>query len=199
MPITLMVRMHERDDMSQLVLMDGYLPDKTVIQSAAPRNPKHLRLEKPNYESRDKAAAEIFNSLAQRMAYFRRGEYPGIAHKLPLATWIVAPPKQDNAALADWFKNEPDDTDYRMMLHWMPSTNNGHDLQELWTRVHNARHIPVSHRSAPYHQLKKNTQPLLKELLQTYRHGQYDAVNQYMSQIGHPTSSAFSHLGNTMK
>jgi len=184
--------MHDHDDAGQIFLSEGYLPDMDAILSAAPKNPRELRLKNLTFDGRDDAAAHVSNAIGRRMAYYRRFAYHRLAHTMPLSTWIVAPPRDGSGELAFWFRGEQQDSGYRLIVHGMPSRLGNREIPCLWHRVYENRHIPIRPRKIPYGPLKRKTIPFLKKWLEAYRHGGHEGADRFMNLIGHPIRSAFS-------
>ena len=151
-----------------------------------------MRITIPGSFSRDEAVAHMYNLLARRLMYFRRFDYAaGHAAQLPLATWIVGAPESRTAPLAAWFVDEPPNTNYRLMLHWIPSMYAGCQVVEPWSSVHAYKHIPVRHRSGRYSHQRDVTAPLLKDLLEAARAGPSGA-DDFIRHIHHDVASSIS-------
>ncbi len=204
-----MVFVAESDEKNYLLLTEGYLPSEESLESALPRNPKSLRYTPTQLkallqnESREVVSARLLNSLARRLAYYRRREFSGPLDysAVPLETWVLGFPTGSKSPFQSWFANEPDNTDYRILIHRQPTpieTSQQQKLPELWRWTHWNAYVKdksmIRHReiTAPLKQVAKG---FLQQFLRALQESP-QAANEFIRQSGHPYSFVNTGLLN---
>jgi hypothetical protein len=107
--------------------------------------------------------------------------------QLRLETWIVGRPLREDAALRQWFENEPVDSTYRILIHARSYLHARRELHaEFWdTRMYIR---PRAHGNAPHVRcLVKQAETLLVRISKAYDVS-HDAVVDLLDQAGHVCS-----------
>lgn len=189
-----MVKYEIHDNQNHLLFTEGYIPDFQSVCAAYPRSPP---FDQPrDFQSRDAATAWLLSALARRLAYHSEWRHlyggKGDALNIPLETWLLGPPHRQSARLGSWFEGESAETDYRLMVHRVPSKWNGELIPSPWrwayhlmrtkSRERSAFHI--SHKRGKLAFLKPNTCAFLAEVLNSYQQG-VEQVQSLFAQSGH--------------
>jgi hypothetical protein len=184
-----MVYLYANDERNYLLLTEGYLPAISSILNAWPKNPAFLRTPRPSFQSREEAMAIVMRAAARRMAYYRRYEYSSVetAMSVPFDTWVISPDSASKARFAPWFRDEPADTTYRIVIHRHPYLGDA-STPFIWTALYRGiakrRLFDLKHKKID-HETKQQAKSFLGEMLDRYRHGVIQ-VEDLVESTGHP-------------
>ncbi len=184
------------DDMNIVRLTEGYMPDLQTMKAALPRNPLAIRAENIDFETDEESLAWILTRKARTTAYYIADEFQGAGaiSRLALETWVLGPPSSAEGRFEDWFKDEPSDTRYRIIIHrtprcyWLrdedispeyhPINASSNEVPEMFWRLYSnqRRQLQIEHRKVPL-ALRKAIIPAVDEILKTYREGEDDILS----------------------
>jgi hypothetical protein len=165
---------HLEDESNFLMLTAGYLPDREGVRAAMPRHPDLFRRKLSDFSSLDLAAAWTLSALARRSLWAgRNGKQCGgaTALRIPLETWLLGDPTNPSARFASWFREEPDQTAYRLVVHRTPLLVGQCAIRgPFWEQAYHSRH-PLLYRSQHLERDQLlSGEAFLEELLAAYRY-----------------------------
>lgn len=176
-----MVRVYAGDEENFIELTEGYVPPLSKLHSVFPQTPRYKWAADSEPKDPEEAVAWIFTAYAH--AILARRLIPA-TKSLPIQTWLIGPPKDEDGELATWFENEPPNTNYRILIHRQPQYHEGNRIPSRCFEVPHAK-LPIRHRTGKFAHLKRVSEPLLEDVVKAYREG-HDAVESRIAQTNHP-------------
>lgn len=192
-----MVGASRTDGNSWITITDGSLLDPQKFGENEHRLLRSGKHGDQAYSLREEATANLLTHYARKLTHFRHYRTHAFnesspAYAVPLDTWMIGPPKSDDALFAPWFQGEAEDTDYRIFIHRSPVEFRGISLTDVWDGAYlsNRAKLPMKRKRIKNEQFKEIAYAYLAEqLFPAYRRGK-EAVE---SAIGATLHTYFYH------
>ena len=189
---TNMVGASRTDGNSWITITDGSLLD---IKEFGEDERRPIRSAKNGDQARyvrEEATANLLTHYARKLTHFRHYRTHAFnesspAYAVPLDTWLLGPPKSDNALFAPWFGGEVESTDYRIFIHRSPVEFRGISLTDIWDGAYlsNRAKLPMKRKRIKNEEFKEIAYTYMAEqLFPAYRRGK-EAVESEIGATGH--------------
>lgn len=177
-----MVWMQAADDKNCIFLTEGYAPLKD-LRKVYPQRPSYKWAADREPKDPEEAIAWIVTAYTQELIPF---SMPGLPSYTPVETWLIGPPYNVECELAEWFKGELPETNYRIFIHRQPQYHEGREIYA--NHFGNAHHrLHTRHRTGKHTPLLRLSEPLLEDVVKAYREG-HEAVEARIARTNHPYS-----------
>lgn len=197
--LNLVVDIDASDEENIVLLREGYIPD---IPSQRKVFPNHfwlyrgLSFDDLGFKSADESAAWMMSALTRKRAASSPYLSDEDISKIPFDTWVIGYPSRKDSRLADWFRGESQQTNYRLIIHRAPRYFEGEskdvavgagafrEMQQLQSARRRGKHLfDIQRRGGSYGHLKPGAEAFLHEVLAAYREGRPELTLQ---RSGHP-------------
>lgn len=183
-----MVKYEASDEWNYILFTEGYLPRHAALEATYPKSHEYYRKNKRvEFACREHALAWLLSAFARRLALSVawRNSYGGVegALNLPLDTWVAGPSESGNGPLDPWFQDISNPSEYRLILHRMPTQLKGRAIRRLWHTIHynlktrgeKRGAFRIRHHPRPPHYLEASTKRFLTQLLSRYQESDHSA------------------------